>query len=308
MIPTFPTFKRLSIRDQKEINTFVHQFPSYSDFNFVSLISWDIIQGTEISILNGNLVIKFYDYISNVPFFSILGTHDIAESIDKIRAYALKHDITPDLYLVPDVVIKALRKDRLRKNSFMFSKDKGNFDYIYSVKDLLELKGTPYRIKRKSMRRFEETHGENTRLDIIDPTSPEIKKQIIQIFRGWTKIRNQARSYFRNEFIALKRLLKYAKHLNIDMVGLFIDDELRGFIVCETLPHGFGMMHFGKVNIRSTGCFEYLMYKSAELLHAQGCEYINLQQDLDIENLRSTKLSWRPKSYLEKYTLSVPRL
>jgi uncharacterized protein len=305
MLPNFPTFKRLSIKDKKEIDALVHQFPPYSDFNFTSLLSWDFDKGTSVSLLHNNLVVKLYDYIDKRPLITLLGKHNLTQACEDVLAYAVTHNMPAQLSMIPEVVVHALKKDlKKHKVSFRCKKDEGNFDYIYNIQHILNLKGTPYRIKRKSIKRFRESHEERTRLALLDPTSPDIVKQLVHVFRDWGTMKNQSRSYIRNEFAAFKRLLKYAKGLPVNILGMFVDDKLSGFIVCEALPDKYGALHFGKTNLHATGAFEYLIYKSAELLHSQGCEYLNLQQDLSIENLRHTKLSWRPTTFLKKYTVS----
>jgi len=42
MIPEFPQFKNLELTDKIDVEKFTSKFPPYSDFNFVSMWSWDI--------------------------------------------------------------------------------------------------------------------------------------------------------------------------------------------------------------------------------------------------------------------------
>lgn len=42
MLPEFPQFKNLELSDEEEIERHTHKFLPYSDFNFVSMWSWDI--------------------------------------------------------------------------------------------------------------------------------------------------------------------------------------------------------------------------------------------------------------------------
>ena len=67
MIPQFPEFKSLELSDKKDIESFTKRFPPYSDFNFVSMWSWDIKEEIRISQLNGNLVVRFTDYLTGKP-------------------------------------------------------------------------------------------------------------------------------------------------------------------------------------------------------------------------------------------------
>ncbi|MEJ0042787.1 MAG: hypothetical protein WDM81_11525 [Rhizomicrobium sp.] len=51
------------------------RFPPYSDFNFLNLYSWDAGERVRLSSLNGNLVIRFADYLTDEPFYMFLGPH-----------------------------------------------------------------------------------------------------------------------------------------------------------------------------------------------------------------------------------------
>lgn len=73
MIPEFPQFKVLELSDKGDIEVFTKKFPPYSDFNFVSMWSWDIKGDMRISQLNDNLVVRFTDYLTGNPFFSFFG-------------------------------------------------------------------------------------------------------------------------------------------------------------------------------------------------------------------------------------------
>jgi hypothetical protein len=64
MIPQFPKFKKIDLADLKEIEQFTKQFSPYSDYNFISLWAWNINDAVCISKLNGNLVVRFINYLT----------------------------------------------------------------------------------------------------------------------------------------------------------------------------------------------------------------------------------------------------
>ena len=73
MIPEFPQFKPLTLSDKEGIERITQKYPPYSDFNFMSMRSWDIKGKIKISKFNNNLVARFTDYLKGNPFFSFLG-------------------------------------------------------------------------------------------------------------------------------------------------------------------------------------------------------------------------------------------
>ena len=91
-IPQFPNFKPLDLNDQADINTLIKQHPPYSDYNFISMWTWDVDQSIQISQLYNNLVVIFSDYITSDNFLSFLGTNNIADTVDVLLTYSNNND------------------------------------------------------------------------------------------------------------------------------------------------------------------------------------------------------------------------
>src|SRR4051794_25871812 len=107
-IPSFPDFKPLEISDQYEIEQWVKGFPPYSDFNFVSLWSWNTSGDFEVSWLNDNLVVLFGDYGTGERFLSFLGVNQASETVDALLSYARRRGIVEELRLLPELAARAL--------------------------------------------------------------------------------------------------------------------------------------------------------------------------------------------------------
>ena len=82
MIPEFPQFKKLELSDKKDVEKFTSLFAPYSDFNFASLWSWNIKDEMRLSVLNGNLVVHFTNYLTEELFYSFLGDKKINETAE----------------------------------------------------------------------------------------------------------------------------------------------------------------------------------------------------------------------------------
>ncbi len=102
MIPNFPDFKPIELNDKDEIESFTKKFAPYSDFNFASMWSWDVKEEMRVSQLNGNLVVRFTDYLTGEPFYSFLGSNKPTETADALLTLAEKEGIPLHLKLVPE--------------------------------------------------------------------------------------------------------------------------------------------------------------------------------------------------------------
>ena len=120
MIPQFPEFKKLELSDKEEIQKMTQKYPPYSDFNFVSMWSWDIKGEMRISVLNENLVVRFTDYITGKLFYSFLGDNEVSETAKKLLDLSKAEGLTPELKLIPEHSVKNLDLSKFNLISWLF--------------------------------------------------------------------------------------------------------------------------------------------------------------------------------------------
>jgi hypothetical protein len=300
MIPHFPTFKKLEISDRTSLEKLIRQHPPYSDYNFVSLFSWDTEEKVEISNYYSNLIIKFVDYVTNEQFYSLLGTNRVDETIIRLIEHAASQGLDTTLHLVPQTVVQHIKNPA----QFVVKEDPDNADYILSIKDLIEMRGKNFRGKKNFINRFKRVYEKETRLEPIDLTKKEIQSQVLKLFEDWERERGKTRKETQNELSAITKLLKHAHQLDLKTIGLFVSNRLVGFSINELVQDSHGVIHYEKADISYIGVFQYLKHQSALYLQTQGARLINYEQDLGIEGLRKAKLSYQPVSFLKKYTIS----
>lgn len=301
MIPTFPKFKKLDIGDKSFIEQITKNFEPYSDYNFVSLFSWDTDEEVDISILNDNLVVKFIDYVTNEKFYSFIGTNEVDDTIDKLIEHAKKNGLMQELKLVPEPVIESIKN----KSRYIVNEDRDSFDYILSVKDLVELKGKRYHPKKNFIKRYLKEYENITHVKPLVLSEAETKRQVLELFYKWEKSRGKDRSETENELKAINKLLNHSHLLDLHAVGVFINNELKGWAINEVISDKHGVAHFEKVDVNHTGIFQYLKHQSALSFHERGVELMNIEQDLGIEGLRKAKEAMYPVRFLKKFTIKL---
>lgn len=298
MIPKFPEFIRLSFRHKPHIEKHISKFPPYSDFNFTSLISWGD-EDTSIADLNDNLVIKFKDYVTSAPFYTFIGVNKINETIKTLLDESAKNGLHPVLKLIPEAALKANPKIL---EQFEIQADRNNFDYIYLLEEAKEFKGKKHRDKRNFINRFKRFY--KSAHTLIDLGNFKIQKDLLNLFHHWQKIRGKTKYEVGNELLAMKKILGFSKKLKLIGIGLYIDDKLAGFSINEVLSDGYAMNLFEKADTHYQGIFPYLRHITALYLLEAGSKFLSHEQDLGIEGLRKSKMSYNPHFFLKKYTVS----
>jgi len=302
-IPTFPRFKLLELGDKKEVEFITHLFEPYSDYNFASLWSYNVKNEVQLSKLNGNLIVRFSDYITGEGVFSLLGdslnNHTI-NTINSILDYARKTGLIPQLKLIPEVVV--LKNPKLL-SLFRVEEDRDNFDHIFSTSEISTLTGSKFGNKRNKVNLFKRNNPK-IRIGPLQLTSEPVKNDIMDLFMVWAKNKNLNSESITHEHTAIRNLLAHSDKFNLTSIGLWDKKKLVGFTITENTHHGYSIFHFVKANLAYRGIFEYLYHITAKELYKMGSHFINREQDLGITALRTAKESWRPIRYLKKYTIS----
>jgi hypothetical protein len=299
VIPQFPDLKKLEASDKQEVETFTATFPPYSDFNFISMWSWDTSGEMALSQLNGNLVVRFTDYITGEPFYSFIGTTDADATARMLLETSARQGLAPVLRLIPNDVATALDA-----NIFGIEAKPDHADYVLSVDRLRTYGGGAFKMVRNNLRKF----LKNTplaRFEVLDLQRPEIRRDLERLFALWFANKNAAViDDNEHEYAAFSRCLDPQLSSHLISYGVYAGDALIAFLLMENIGDGFAIVHFEKADTNTyAGIMPFLRQQAAHAVSEQGIRYINLEQDLGIEGLRVSKASYAPDHYLKKYAV-----
>lgn len=300
MEPKFPNFKKLEITDQQLFEEVQKGYPPYSDHHFTSLWSYNVDKDNEISLLNGNLVIKFADYNTSQPICTFVGPHKIADTIEKLMEYLKKKESHMELKVIPEHCIRDHMSELILR--YDITEDRDNFDYIIDVDTMIHLRGNDLHSKRQRINQFLSENRAHTSLP-INLKDPRVQKEIEELFLLWKTFKKRTDDVTKTEHEAIRRCIEYSTYFNLVNIGIYIEDRLIGFSINEVLRNGYYVGHFGKFHPEFTGGFQYLEHVTAKCMKEFGCKYMNYEQDLGDPGLREFKASWCPSRYLKKYTI-----
>jgi len=297
MIPEFPQFKKLELSDKEEVKKFTSKFPPYSDFNFVSMWSWDIHHNMMISQLNKNFVVLFSDYLSNKKFLSCMGENKIIETISELINFSKKNHHQNFLKLIPEEIATIVPDE-----TFAIAPDRDSYDYIYSVAHLANMNNWPKNTSGKKIRKFLRTNPDYL---IKETAMAKIQKgDYRKIFKKWTQNKNIGNHHELNEYKAFEKFLKIDAK-NIKFVSIYINKVLVGFTTYEILSNDFAISHFAKAdNEHFSAVNDMLNWEEAKRLSKKDIKYFNWEQDLGIPGLRYSKEKYKHSFFLKKFIVS----
>ncbi len=294
-IPLFPLFTKLTIDHKGEIERLMERFPPYSDFNFVSLFCWNTDGNTEVSKIGNGLAIKLKDYTSNDVTYSLLVSgNDTRKHVDLMLAHVKK------LSLVPEYTVLALKAAR----GLVVSEEPENHDYIYRVDRLAGLDGGEYKKKRNKVHQFHGDLGEVVTTELHTTLRTGLDIEIEGLLVQWCFESGVLVDDQKDEIAAIRMALNNLHTLGLVLTTLRVDGKLKGISINQKLTEGNAICHFEKTIKAHNNIGAYLVHQVACQLRSEGCAYVNWEQDLGIEGLRSLKRSYHTYFYLKKFTIT----
>ncbi len=287
------SFVPLDISHKPVVAGFTSQFEPYSDFHFTSLISWASEDNlTGFTFLDDNLIIKQPDYLSGNEIISLIGENNINETVEKL------FEVTDELKLVPEVTARLIDSSR-----YLIEEDIDNHDYIYDLSKISKLEGKQYKKKRNKINATLCYLSDNLEVKNHKYLNDTLTQGIMRVFDVWSESSRQSDSETQLERKALQKLIANANELGVITTVAYIDNDIVAFSINEIVNSEYAICHFEKTVPVHAQFASTFAVKAAESLFANGCKFVNWEQDLGIEGLRQSKQSFQPHKYLKKYVV-----
>jgi hypothetical protein len=181
--------------------------------------------------------------------------------------------------------------------------ERGHFDYLYAVADLIELRGNRYHKKKNLLNQFEKKYDYTYR-----PFGPELIEQAVGMQKDWCTWRDcESSEVLSAENKAIARILRDWQHLNGEVRGgaILVDGAMVAYTVAERLTQDSIVIHFEKGDTQYKGVYQAI--NQMFLAHsAPQFRWVNREQDLNDEGLRKAKLSYHPAEFVSKYRVTMP--
>lgn len=184
---------------------------------------------------------------------------------------------------------------------FSFVPQRAEWDYIYSVKNMVELKGKPFHSKRNHIAKFKRLYSYE-----YEDISFENAAECLQMAEEW-RSRNSTGANageYEDELKAIARALSSFQPLGLAGGLIRVEGRPVAFTIGEELNPDLFVIHFEKANTEFDGAYAVMNHEFARR-RLLCYKYINREEDLGIPGLRKAKLSYHPVLLLEKYT-AVP--
>ncbi|MCB2289271.1 phosphatidylglycerol lysyltransferase domain-containing protein [Clostridium sp. CS001] len=295
-------FKRITIEDKSIIDKFIFPYKFLScEYSFTTLYIWGEACDICFTIYKEALIIRKKDFDGKYYFMQPLGYKDenLKEIIDALNNYKKENSMTYLFKDLEETFIEKIRDIYGETLDMCIREDRDNFDYLYEAEKLMELSGKKLHGKKNHYNSFIKNYA----YEVKDITyeNKEVLKDVIFAAESWYEENKD--NVLRNELLGIKRLIKNLNIIDVKGIAVYVGEEIVAFSLGEKLNDDLAVIHIEKGDMNFKGIYSFINKTFIERYFSD-VKIINREQDLGIEGLRKSKLSYYPYKLEKKYILS----
>ncbi len=290
-------FKPISIEDKAFIESFLKpQNLLVSDLTFSNLYLWHYSRAISYCVCNDCLVIQT-QYPNKQPFIFYPIHKDNHKESKKQAILAIMQGYKTQSLEFSIHSLSQVDKEELESllpNAFDYVYREDRSDYIYSIPELIALKGKKYHKKKTHLNRFLERYPFS--YEALDSSNIA---ELITTYEQWFD-KDNANEGLKNEYIGIIESLKAFHTLSFKGGIIRVNDKIIAFSFGEPLNANTIVIHIEKADIKYQGAYQAI---NREFLAREwhNYTYVNREEDLGIEGLRKAKQSYQPLFLQKKF-------
>ena len=298
---TFPEFTKLTLADRSAYEQMVGDYPPISDISFPTLmLTWNVLESCAVARLGDNLVLSYwFPGMEEYSGLSLIGEHEVDESICALFDHLKEKGETPRLVHVPEFVFRHIKHPDL-----FVCKAERNFDeYIYRTSNFIPSKEMDVH-RRDRIKRFVANVGEGSLLvKSLDLSDEDNHQLLLQCGEAW-QTTGRVDDRVKIELDMFHKALDSHDTLKIRNLCLFVGGELRSFCLYYlSKDNRYATVTTFRIDGTITHGLDYAAFVFVQKMADQGASYLNLEYDLGSKFMRTFKLSLGPHEFFRKYTI-----
>lgn len=287
-------FEPLTSADRERYNAFYGICPEKStQYSFFALWGWNETDPAELAWTSDLCWIRCDGYKKGL--IAPVGNWDAVDWEDAFGRHLVPGDSILD---VPESLIErfpASLRERLE-----IAELRDEWEYIYPVAELIDLKGGKYVHKRAHVKAF----TANYNWEYV-PLLPMDFPELLAFQNAWLDRLDRRRNpLLTAEDLSIHRALECWNDLPLTGALLRVDGVTVACTIAEELSPEIVDIRFEKAFAEYTGIYQALSHLFLER-QGHGYRWVNREEDMGNSGLRESKLSWHPHHFLKKYSVKL---
>jgi hypothetical protein len=295
-LPLFPDMTPLELAHKPLLDAlFAMLQPRVSEFTFTNLYIWRHAYGLQITRFEDDTVALLALRSDPEESFLLapLGERAGAAHVAQCLQWMADAGHEPRLIRMDQSLLDRLG---LTEDDWSIESDRANWDYVYRVRELVELDPERYPEKARHYEQFARRYA-----FAYSPITPELIPGCIELQDLWCDDKHcDLYSNMRAEARAVKETLAQMDELGVQGGAILVRNRVQAFTLAEPLSRDTLVIHIEKASPDLHGAFQVI---NREFLRHDGAgwEYANREQDVGDPGLRKAKESYLPALMVEKF-------
>ncbi len=290
-------WKKLTIESRDIFNKYYSSYQGISDMTFTNLYIWSFEREIEYCEEDEFLFVKV-KYKDSDPFlFLPIGEGNLKKAVEKIIDKESKN---------MDILFKSVTEESAEKlkelfpDKFEYIEERDRFDYLYSVKELIELSGKRFHKKKNQVNNFMKKYN----WEYVGYSGKEIE-ELLKLQYRWCEVNRCSEDiWLSNEEAGIIKSIENFEKLNFKAGAIKVEEEIVAFSFGEQVSSDTVVIHIEKGDSRFEGVYQMMnnLFLKEEF---SDMVYVNREEDLGIEGLRQAKMSYNPIKLIKKIRVEM---
>lgn len=266
------------------------------DSNLLNAYFWRYEYNISFTVFDETLIKAYFKPDGSVWGYCLPTGKNIKGALEQIFSDAVERKISPRIVMLTNEQKAAL--EELYPNRFTYSPSPENQDYIYLSAELAALSGKKFHAKRNHISKFYRTF-DDVRFEIINDKN---KGDALKVVLDWYA-ENEPDSGENSEVAAVREGLDSLVEFNMRGAVLYVGENPVAMTLGSEISDRVYDINFEKALHGYDGAYAVINNEFAKTL--TDYEYINREEDMGIEGLRKSKLSYCPAIILDRFNAEV---
>ncbi len=282
----------------KAAEYFKYKISRTSDYTVGAMYMWRDFYNTSYTIFDDMILYKV-KFLGRTSFTIPVGSGSLDRAMDALKEYCAKKEIPLWFCTVPEEGLSILT-DRFH-GVIPGTPNRDWADYLYLAEDLAEMAGRRFSGQRNHINKFKKLYPEYRYEKITQDNLSRIIDFLMDYQVRFAKDSDLAREELNRSL----ELLPYLIQFNLPGGFIEVDGTIVAMAIGEIVKDTL-YCHIEKANREYPGSYQMIVREFSKNTITPEVKYINREEDVGDEGLRTSKLSYHPIRLLDKYCVLVP--
>jgi hypothetical protein len=290
--------KKISIDDKELFSKYYKDTPPVCSYlSFANLFIWKDAEDIAYFTFNDLLIVTGRSLYDGSRYFMFPIGKEMCAKVKPMLTANFNEDFHIYGMTVNDV-------DKMKSkcgDQFEITRERDMDNYVYLTEKLINLSGKKLHGKRNHINRFKERY--NYTYEALNDNN---RAELDTFIEKWysEKVGDETGKTLAMEKTAVYNALNFHKELELRCAILKVDGVIAAFSVGERLNDDTALIHIEKADISYDGAYAVINneFVKNEWSHLK---YINREDDMGLQGLRKSKLSYQPEFMVEMYSAKI---